>query len=167
MPEALRPILPPGAPVADCLLPDGTRLSERRGQPLILAFASREWNPAQAYQSAIFARLVEEFDAGAAFVDVPADSWQALDAHGDVAAHFGVAGQRALVLLDEQGRLRWQVTVAPGQEIQPGQVLAALEALRPAPATDGAASAPPPSPAAPSPAAPSSPPPWPPPPCSY
>jgi xanthine dehydrogenase YagT iron-sulfur-binding subunit len=42
-----------------------------------------------------------------------------------------VARQRALLLLDEAGVLRWKTVVEPGQELRPGQILAALEALRP------------------------------------
>jgi xanthine dehydrogenase YagT iron-sulfur-binding subunit len=48
---------------------------------------------------------------------------------------LGVAGQRALLLLDEAGRLRWKLVVEPGQELRPGQILAALEALQPTPVT--------------------------------
>ncbi|MBC6609049.1 2Fe-2S iron-sulfur cluster binding domain-containing protein [Hymenobacter sp. BT188] len=118
----------------DGVLPDGSRLSALRGQPVILAFAPDEWDPTLAYQSEIFARLSREFGSGAAFVDTAAEDWHALDCRGALAAQFGVAGQRALFLLDEYGVVRWKTVVPPGQDLRPGQVLAALEALNSPPA---------------------------------
>ncbi|WP_317196788.1 2Fe-2S iron-sulfur cluster-binding protein [Hymenobacter piscis] len=120
----------------DCVLPDGSRLLALRGHPVILAFAPEAWDPTRAYQSELFARLTSEFGNGAAFLDTAAEEWHSLDCHGTLAAQFGVAGQRALFLLDEHGVVRWKTVVAPGQPLRPGQVLAALEALHaPAPAT--------------------------------
>jgi xanthine dehydrogenase YagT iron-sulfur-binding subunit len=127
------PALRPGDTAPNGPLPDGSTLFERRGRPVILAFAPTEWNPAQAHQSAIFARLSQEFGSGAALADAAPEAWHALDYHGELAERLGVAGQRALLLLDEAGVLRWKTVVEPGQELRPGQVLAALEALRPAP----------------------------------
>jgi len=100
-----------------------------------LAFAPTEWNPAQAHQSSIFARLSQEFGSGAALAEAAPEAWHSLDYRGELATRLGVAGQRALLLLDEAGVLRWKTVIEPGQELRPGQVLAALEALRPAPAT--------------------------------
>jgi len=120
-----------GERAPDGVLPDGTRLSALRGQPVILAFAPDEWNPTLAHQSAIFARLSQEFGSGAAFVDTATEDWHSLDSRGTLAAQFGVAGQRALFLLDEHGVVRWKTVVASGQDLRPGQVLAALEALNP------------------------------------
>ena len=124
------PRVPLGAPAPDCLLPDGRYLHELRGQPVLLAFAPEEWNPAQAHQSTIFAQLLREFAPGSSAPDFAASCWHSLSCHGPVATQYGAAGQRALVLLDEQGLLRWQTAITPGQELRTGQVLAALEALR-------------------------------------
>ncbi|MBC6612451.1 2Fe-2S iron-sulfur cluster binding domain-containing protein [Hymenobacter sp. BT507] len=88
-----------------------------------------------AHQSTIFARLSQEFGDGAAFVDTATDDWQSLDCRSTLAAQFGVAGQRALFLLDEQGVVRWKTVVSPGQDLQSGQVLTALEALYTSPVT--------------------------------
>ncbi|MDU0369192.1 2Fe-2S iron-sulfur cluster-binding protein [Hymenobacter endophyticus] len=123
--------LPLGAAAPNCLLPNGLHLHDLRGQPVLLAFAPDEWNPAQAYQSTIFAHLLREFEGSNFPPDISLSCWHSLSCNGVVAAEFGVAGQRALVLLDEQGQVRWQTTVAPNQELRTGQVLAALEALRP------------------------------------
>jgi xanthine dehydrogenase YagT iron-sulfur-binding subunit len=129
----LVPALQPGDTVPNGPLPDGSTLFERRGRPIILAFAPTDWDPAQAHQSAIFARLSQEFGSGAAFAEAAPEAWHSLDYRGELATHLGVAGQRALLLLDEEGVLRWKTVVEPGQEIRPGQVLAALQALRPEP----------------------------------
>jgi xanthine dehydrogenase YagT iron-sulfur-binding subunit len=127
------PALHPGDTAPNGPLPDGSTLFERRGRSIILAFAPTEWNPAQAHQSAIFARLSQEFGSGAALAGAAPEAWHALDYRGELAERLGVAGQRALLLLDEEGTLRWKTVVEPGQELRAGQVLAALEALRPAP----------------------------------
>ncbi|WP_374940608.1 2Fe-2S iron-sulfur cluster-binding protein [Hymenobacter sp. NBH84] len=119
----------------DGVLPSGSPLSSLRGQPVILAFAPDEWNPMLAHQSTIFARLSQEFGGGAAFVDTATDDWHSLDCRSTLAAQFGVAGQRALFLLDEQGVVRWKTVVSPGQDLQSGQVLTALEALYASPVT--------------------------------
>jgi xanthine dehydrogenase YagT iron-sulfur-binding subunit len=114
----------------DCNLPDGTRLFEKRGQPLILAFAPDEWNPAHAYQSELFEQLSREFSGGnAAFVDASQNDWLSLDASGDLAEEFGVSGRRAICLIDEKSVLRWKLVVDQGDSIHPGEVLAALESL--------------------------------------
>ncbi len=132
------PALQHGDVAPNGALPDGSTLLALRGRPVILAFAPSEWNPAQAHQSEIFARLLREFDGGGPFAAVAPDGWHALDCGGELAAQLGVAGQQALLLLDEAGVLRWKTVVEPGQDLRPGQILAALEALRP---TGGAAAA--------------------------
>jgi xanthine dehydrogenase YagT iron-sulfur-binding subunit len=129
------PALQPGDTVPNSPLPDGSTLFEQRGRPVILAFAPSEWNPAQAHQSEIFARLSQEFDSSAALTEAAPQAWHSLDYCGELAVTLGVAGQRALLLLDEAGRLRWKLVVEPGQELRPGQILAALEALQPTPVT--------------------------------
>ncbi|GAB3638299.1 hypothetical protein GCM10027422_38890 [Hymenobacter arcticus] len=142
MTQNLAPALQTGDTAPNGPLPDGSTLLARRGRPLILAFAPTEWNPAQAHQSAIFAQLSQEFGSGAAFANAAPEAWHSLDYRGELAAQLGVAGQQALLLLDEEGILRWKTVVEPGQELRPGQVLAALEALRPATAPDSAATEP-------------------------
>ena len=132
--QQMLPALQPGALAPDCILPDGSLLSTLRGRPVVLAFAPDEWNPAYAYQSEVFARLSQEFGSQATFVDAATDEWHAFDCRGQLAAQFGVAGQRALFLLDEQGVVRWAVVVEAGQDVHPGQVLAALAALHAPPA---------------------------------
>ncbi len=121
----------------DCTLPDGSQLSDLRGQPVILAFAPDEWNPATAYQSEVFAQLSREFGEGAAFIDATPGSWHSLDATSDLATQFGVSKRRALFLLDESGVLKWKIEVESGQSIASGEVLAALESLHATPVQQG------------------------------
>lgn len=130
MTQLLNPNLQVGDFAPNCILPNGTHLFELRGHPVVLAFAPDEWNPSHAYQSEIFARLSQEFNEDAAFIDTATDDWRSLDSQSTLAAQFGVENRRALFLLDEVGVLRWKITVEPGEEIRPGQVLAALESLK-------------------------------------
>ncbi|WP_345110825.1 2Fe-2S iron-sulfur cluster-binding protein [Hymenobacter algoricola] len=132
LPPESAPALHAGDLAPNGVLPDGSHLLELRGRPVILAFAPEEWNPTHAHQSELFARLSREFGHGAAFVDTATDEWHSLDCRGELAAQFGVTGQRALFLLDEHGVVRWKTVVESGQDLRSGQVLAALEALQPA-----------------------------------
>jgi len=112
----------------DFALPDGTLSSQKRGRPLIVAFAPDEWNPARAASSELYATLAAQF--GADVVDAGGDKWHAFDSDGDVAAQFGVSGQRAVFVLDENGGIAWQWRSQNGEEAAPGEILAALEALQ-------------------------------------
>ena len=109
-------------------LPDGTLASSKRGRPLIVAFAPDEWNPSRAASSELYATLAAQF--GAEIVDAGGDTWHAFDSAGDVAAQFGVSGERAVFVLDESGQIAWSWKSRSGEEAAPGEVLAALEALQ-------------------------------------
>ncbi len=114
----------------DFSLPDGSRVADWRGRPLILAFAPDEWNPARAQRSELWQQLAAQFGAGA--LDATTDDWHAFDNAGEVAARFGVRGQRAVFVLDESGHIFWSWS-SPDEEVAPGEVLAALEALQATP----------------------------------
>jgi xanthine dehydrogenase YagT iron-sulfur-binding subunit len=119
----------------DFRLPNGNdSLASLQGAPVILAFAPDEWNPATAYESELFAKLALEFADGASFVDASTDEWHALDACGQVAEQWGVSGQRALFVLDEKGMVRWKWVQSGGEAVHPGEIIAALEAMRTPPA---------------------------------
>ena len=115
----------------DFALPDGTRASQKRGRPLIVAFAPDEWNPAQAAQCELWATLAAQF--GAQIVDASGDDWHAFDCQGEVAAQFGVLGQRAVFVIDENGAIAWSWCADGAESATPGEVLAALESLKAAP----------------------------------
>ena len=114
--------------VSSFVLPDGTSLSVGRGRPMIVAFSPDEWNPARAASSELYATLAAQF--GAEIVDAGGDEWHAFDSAGDVAAQFGVSGERAVFVLDESGQVAWQWRSRNGEEAAPGEILAALEALQ-------------------------------------
>ena len=95
----MRNLESPNPTALDFTLPDGTRASDKNGRPLIVAFAPDEWNPARAAQSELYATLAAQF--GAEIVDAGGDTWHAFDSEGEVAAQFGVAGERAVFVLDE------------------------------------------------------------------
>lgn len=114
------------SPAPDFDLPDGSRASNRRGRPLIVAFAPDEWNPARAQQNDIWRQLAAQF--GAEIVDTSSDDWLAFDSHGETAMRFGVRGERAIFVIDENGQIAWQWK-SGGEEVAPGEVLAALEKL--------------------------------------
>lgn len=111
----------------DFALPDGSRASKWRGQPLIVAFAPDEWNPARAQQSELWQKLAAQF--GALSLDTTTDEWHAFDNNGAVAAQFGVRGERAVFVIDENGKIVWNWS-SESEEVAPGEVLAALESLQ-------------------------------------
>ena len=96
-----------------------------------MAFAPDEWNPAQAVQSELWASLAAQF--GAQTVDASGDDWHAFDCEGEVAAQFGVRGQRAVFVIDEKGAIAWSWRAEGAENAAPGAVLAALESLKAAP----------------------------------
>ena len=110
----------------DFELPDGSRAWHRRGRPLIVAFAPDEWNPAHAQQNELWQQLAAQF--GAEIVDTSCDDWHALESGGETATRFGVCGERAIFVIDENGFIAWSWK-SSGEEIAPGAVLAALENL--------------------------------------
>ncbi|RYX84376.1 2Fe-2S iron-sulfur cluster binding domain-containing protein [bacterium] len=126
-----------GDVIADCSLPDGSRLSQLRGRPVILAFAPEAWNPAHTYQSELFAQILKDFDEGATFIEACTDDWHNFDTESDLAARFGVSGKRALFLIDEVGILRWKIEVGSNEIISLGEVITALETLKAKPQNAG------------------------------
>ena len=118
---------PDAALALDFVLPDGSRAADWRGRPLIIAFAPDEWNPARAQQNELWSELAARF--GARTLDATTDEWHAFANAGAVAAKFGVRGQRAVFVLDESGHIFWQWS-SMSEEVAPGEVLAALEALQ-------------------------------------
>ena len=112
----------------DFALPDGSRARDWRGQPLILAFAPDEWNPARAQQNELWQELAAQF--GARALDMTTEPWHAFDCGGDVADGFGVRGQRAVFVIDESGHVFWSWNSFHNEAVAPGEVLAALEKLQ-------------------------------------
>src|SRR5256714_12837061 len=155
--QSVAEILPAGTQAPDFALnatPDQIlRLSELRGQPVILVFYPADWSPVCGDQVALYNEILPEFrEYGAEVLGFSVDGvwWHAAFA-GDRNLHFplladfepkgGVARQygayreedgtseRALFVLDADGIIRWSycspIAVNPGAD----GILNALESL--------------------------------------
>ena len=149
--------LPAGTPAPDFALkstPDQVvRLSEFRGQPVVLAFYPADWSPVCGDQMALYNEILPEFQKhNAELLGISVDGvWchtafakdrnlhfpllSDFEPKGAVAraygAYFEAAGitERALFVIDKDGIIRWSylspIAVNPGAE----GILEALEAL--------------------------------------
>ncbi len=150
--------LPAGTPAPDFSLnstPDQTvKLSEFRGQPVVLAFYPADWSPVCGDQMALYNEMLPEFqDLGAELLGISVDgSWchaafsrdrklhfpllADFEPKGAVARLYGVYRQgegiceRALFVINADGVIHWSyvspVGVNPGAE----GILSALEELQ-------------------------------------
>jgi peroxiredoxin len=150
--------LPAGTPAPDFGLhstPDQTvKLSEFRGQPVVLAFYPADWSPVCGDQMALYNEMLSEFqNLGAELMGISVDgSWchaafsrdrklhfpllSDFEPKGAVARLYGVyregegTCERALFVIDAGGVIRWSyvspVGVNPGAE----GILSALEELQ-------------------------------------
>jgi peroxiredoxin len=152
------PLPVPGRPAPDFALPTGPgarlRLSDLRGNPVILAFYPADWSPVCSDQMALYEAVRPEFARyGATVLGISTDGlWchRAFAEHrgigfplladfepkGEVARAYGVydtgegTSARALFVLDADGVVGWRhrspVAVNPGAD----GILAALAGLR-------------------------------------
>lgn len=130
-------------------------MSALRGQPVILAFYPADWSPVCGGQMALYNEVLPEFEEfGAALLGISVDSeWSHrayaetknlafplladFEPKGAVAKDFGVyrdthgTSERALMVVDADGRLAWQY-VSP-IDVNPGAdgILEALQRLTP------------------------------------
>ena len=150
--------LPAGTSAPDFSLnstPDqSVKLSEFRGQPVVLAFYPADWSPVCGDQMALYNEMLSEFqNFGAELLGISVDgSWchaafsrdrklhfpllADFEPKGAVARLYGVYRQaegtceRALFVIDTEGLIRWSyvspVGVNPGAE----GILSALEELQ-------------------------------------
>ncbi|MBC8103497.1 MAG: redoxin domain-containing protein [Cytophagales bacterium] len=125
-------------------------LHELRGQPVIVAFSSTDWNPAHAEQMAhLYNALIgampgfsgerlteirqksDEYAlgfAGEEAVNIPV--LHDLDLNGPEAKLFGVHGKRAVFVLDAQGVVRWRHVSAEGASPRVDDIVSALQAMQ-------------------------------------
>jgi peroxiredoxin len=155
--EATQP-LKSGTPAPDFSLrttPDQeVSLSDFRGQPVILAFYPADWSPVCGDQMALYNEILPEFQRlGAELLGISVDgSWchiafthdrklrfpllSDFEPKGEVARRYGVyrhhdgTSERALLVIDGQGIIRWSYVSPVG--VNPGAdgILRALEAIQ-------------------------------------
>jgi peroxiredoxin len=130
------------------------RLSEFRGQPVVLAFYPADWSPVCGDQLAIYNEILEEFhNLGAQLIGISVDGvWSHaafardrklhfplladFEPKGDVASRYGVyrdkdgTSERALFVIDAEGKVYWSYLSPIG--VNPGAdgILSALEELQ-------------------------------------
>lgn len=146
----------PGQPAPEFTLPAGpdrqVSLGEFRGRPTVIAFYPADWSPVCGDQMALYQAVRSEFDRyHATMLGISVDSvWSHLafaaqqgiefpllsdfEPKGEVARRYGVyarpgCAERALFVLDPQGRVAWS-HVSP-MDVNPGAdgILDALEQL--------------------------------------
>jgi peroxiredoxin len=150
--------LPSGTPAPDFSLhstPDqSVKLSEFRGQPVVLAFYPADWSPVCGDQMALYNEMLPEFqNLGAELIGISVDgSWchaafsrdrklhfpllADFEPKGAVASRYGVYRQgegtceRALFVIDAEGVIHWSYVSPVG--VNPGAdgILSALEELQ-------------------------------------
>jgi peroxiredoxin len=149
------PPLPPGTPAPDFELqasPEhAIRLSELRGQRVILVFYPNDWSPVCSNQLGLYQMLLPEFESlDAVLIGISVDSmWSHMafaedrnlgfplaadfEPKGEVARAYGAyraedgTSERALFVIDADGMIAWSYVSPVG--INPGAdgILAALE----------------------------------------
>lgn len=159
-------LLPAGTPAPDFALPSTpdqrVSLASLRGQPVILAFYPADWSPVCGDQMALYNQVLPEFHrAGAQLLGISVDgAWchaafaeqrklhfpllADFEPKGEVARRYGAYRdadgicERALFVIDAQGRIAWSYLSPLG--INPGAdgILAALDTLSPSPSGDRA-----------------------------
>jgi peroxiredoxin len=150
-------LLQPGTPAPDFTLhstPDQTvSLSELRGRPVILAFYPADWSPVCGDQMALYNQILTEFsEYDAELIGISVDGvWchaafardrnlhfpllADFEPKGAVARQYGAyrehegTTERALVVIDADGVIRWSYCSPVG--VNPGAdgILRALDAL--------------------------------------
>jgi peroxiredoxin len=150
--------LPPGTPAPDFELPatpdQKVRLSDFRGQPVILVFYPEDWSPVCSDQLGLYQAVLPEFQKyGAELIAISVDSaWSHLafakdrnlhfplladfEPKGEVAKAYHVyrdgagTSERALFVIDADGIIRWSYVSPVG--INPGAdgILRALDELQ-------------------------------------
>lgn len=153
-PTALRP----GTPAPDFSLrstPDqNVKLSEFRGQPVVLAFYPADWSPVCGDQMALYNELLSEFqELGAELLGISVDgAWchaafcrdrklhfpllADFEPKGEVARLYGVyrphegVCERALFVINAKGVIHWSYVSPVGVNPGAAGILTALEELR-------------------------------------
>jgi len=141
-----------GVTAPDCVLTDefqgNIRISELRGQTVVLAFFPPGWDPSRADQIAQYNKvltLMPDLDATLLGISPDsrlyelADDQETLrlpvvhdgDPWSEASRLFGVAGRSALFVIDAAGIVRWSYVAPIGSAARPDDLLNALRDLSP------------------------------------
>jgi len=151
--------LPPGTVAPDFSLrstPDqSVRLSEFRGQPVVLVFYPADWSPVCGDQVALYNEMLSEFqELGAEIIGISVDgTWchaafsrdrklhfpllADFEPKGGVARLYGVyresdgTCERALFVINAEGMIHWSYVSPVGVNPGAAGILSALEELKP------------------------------------
>ena len=150
----LQPLIP-GVAAPLCPLPgrddDASMPDALRGQIVILAFSSGDWNPARAEQmTVLYNSLMQTLSASVALsggglrsfaregdkFSLHLENEEALrltlreaDNQSDAARKYGVYGQQALFVIDEAGIIRWSHVLPQGASPRIEPIIAALRGM--------------------------------------
>jgi peroxiredoxin len=130
------------------------RLSEYRGQPVVLVFYPADWSPVCGDQLALYNEILPEFhNLGAELLGISVDGlWchaafsrermlhfpllSDFEPKGAVAQRYGVyrqaegVSERALFVIDADGVIHWSLVSPPNVNPGAAGILSALEALQ-------------------------------------
>jgi xanthine dehydrogenase YagT iron-sulfur-binding subunit len=122
-----------------------SRLSDLRGQPVLLAFAPPGWDPARAEELTQINRVLGQSGFSGELLRLsPSQSVTQAEFAGeekpislltdkqipsDASVLYGVSGRQALFVLDAEGIVRWSYVAAPGAAPQAADLRAALSSL--------------------------------------
>jgi peroxiredoxin len=144
-----------GEEAPDFTLPSGPdsalRLADLRGRPVVLAFYPADWSPVCSDQLSLYQAILHEFDAyGAALAAVSVDgAWchrafaeargltfpllSDFEPKGAVSRMYDAYrsqdgfSERALFVLDPQGRIEWREVVPPEENPGADDILRVLD----------------------------------------
>jgi peroxiredoxin len=111
-----------------------TRLSDLRGQPVLLTFFAGLWNAARPYQLQVYNEVLQRLPGGGRVLGLAQDgAWCELmlddrglrspllgnlGVDGEIARRYGVFGSQAIFVIDAHGRICWRHIAADGMEMR-------------------------------------------------
>jgi xanthine dehydrogenase YagT iron-sulfur-binding subunit len=122
-----------------------TRLSGLRGELVLLAFFSPQWDPARSYQLQVYNQALQRCLGGGRVLSLGQDDlWceimldgddtmrfplvSNLDADDEIARRYGVLGRHALFLIDAAGKILWRCVAADDMQLRLDDLQDALKA---------------------------------------
>lgn len=141
--------VPIGTPAPDfnVIGPDGeaVALSDLRGQPVVLVFSRGHWDPARSHQLALYDQVLEQVHGGGRVLSVSCEGLtcafelkaetlsfplvQGLSSNAELAKKYGVEGKQAVIVLDENGIVRWSHVAPLGIHPSPDALVEVLNEM--------------------------------------